>query len=130
MIKIVRIEHPDDELGFFYSGIDNNIIIRNRKHSMIDIIMERHRNARKFPNYYSDKELKGQLSEEDLQAYKFGYKSLNQLKTGFTNEELKEAIDNLGFRIYFLSVDDYFESAFQVVFRNPLQKEDISTLFI
>ncbi len=125
MIKIVRIEHPDDELGFWNSGNQN----RCELHSQISFISERHL-GELFPNWGDDKMLNKQISYEELQNYKFAFVNILQLQIAFTSSELKECIDELGFRIYLLSVDDYFQSPFQVVFRNPLQKEDISSLFV
>lgn len=129
IIKIVRIEHPSDGKGFFRSE-DEEGNARDYNHSKFDNIRRRHNNEKKFPNYYDDEEISSQIDYDDVQEYKFAFRTLDQLKEGFTNHELKEAIEKLGFRILLLSVDDYYESKFQVVFKNPIESEDISSLFI
>ena len=129
LIKVIRIEHPYDGNGF-WNAIDENRRCRDWQHSEHDKIRYKHRNMNKWPSYSFDEELVRQISIDELQKYKFAFISIVQLQTAFSTSQLKECIEKLGFKIYILSVNDYFESPFQIVFRNPLEKEDISSLFV
>lgn len=129
IIKIVRIEHPFDKCGFWCS-VNKQGVDRCETHSEYEKIYAKHKNMNEWPNYSRDEELKTQISDMELQNYKFAFINIFQLQKAFSSSQLKECIDKLGFKIYLLSVNDYYQSSFQVVFRNPLEKEDISSLFV
>lgn len=131
MKEIIRIEHPDSGKGIWNHEVDNEIAINY--HSQYDAMSNRHCNPYKFPNFSEDTELREQLPKEyDLENYFFAFKNLEQLSSGFTKEELKECINDFGFRIYVYKTTDFFESKFQVIFikEKALEKKDISFMFI
>lgn len=134
-LKVVRIEHPFDGLGYFRS-LDENEKERNIRHSCRAEISERHR-TNEFPSFYADDELYLKFREDNLSCdvidYNFAYNSLEQLKAGFTTEEIKECIEKLGFRVLMYTLEsDYYQSTYQVIFKKnkAISVEDISSLFL
>lgn len=127
IINIIRIEHPYDGQGYFNSCDENGRDLEYR-HSQREQISIRHSSGM-FPNFNDDYELNSQIDRDDLYTYKFAFKSIDQLQVAFTPDELRECINELGFRILMLEVDDYFSSQYQVIFKNPLSRKDISDLF-
>ena len=129
-IQIVRIEHPRDGKGLWRSMYHCTSVID--EHSQYDTISSRHCDSSKFPNFKNDDELIQQISWDELQNYNFAFKSLDQLATALTNDELKECISKLGFKVLMLTVTDYFQSSFQVVFRKSsiTEQNDISFMFL
>ena len=137
-ILVVRIEHPSDEKGFFRStGNSNDEDVRVcHKHSNYNEISERHTTYNNFPGFYFDDELYDAFtrdnSSEDIKYYNFAYHSLDQLKNGFTLNEIKECIQ-LGFKVLMYTLDkDYYTSEYQVVFKKKkaINIENITSLFI
>ena len=129
IIKIIRIEHPFDGNGFWCS-VDTYEKDYCDGHSEITKICEKHQNMEEWPTFSNDWGLRAQILNRELQNYKFAFINIVQLQKAFSSSQLKECIDVLGFRIYLLSVNDYYQSEFQVVFRNPIEKEDVSSLFV
>lgn len=129
-IQIVRIEHPRDGMGLWNSRENNQEKIN--EHSQYKNISDRHMNYHIFPNYSQDDELKKQIGWNDILDYNFAFKSLDQLATALTNEELKECINELGFKVLMLTVTDYFQSSYQVVYRKSsiTEQNDISFMFL
>lgn len=132
--QVIRIEHPDDNLGIFNSGGNT---ARIRSHSCFNSINERHKDETKYPDYFRDKELQSQVEiiEEftsHIYKYRFAFHSLEVLNEAFTREELMEAIQDLGFRVYILEVSSWIESKYQVIFKpeNVINRKDISFMFI
>jgi len=110
---------------------------RLRKHSLWDDISDRHSNQNKFPTYWRDEELKLQVKEiegniDEMDKYYFAFYSLEVLNEALTTDELKEAINDLGFRVYMIEVDSCLESQYQVMFKpeHVTSKKDISFMFI
>ena len=130
-ISLIRIEHPEDGLSVWRSR-DEFDYSKLRGHSKFDDIVDRHCNPKLFPTFDEDYQLKDQISVWDIENYHFAFKSLEQLKSGFTMSELKELIEDLGFEVLMLTVTDYFESDYQVVFKKEsiIQKENISFMFL
>lgn len=129
-IQIVRIEHPKDGKGLWRSQYDNKS--RIDKHSQYEIISNRHSDNTRFPNFWNDNELQHQIGYNKLQQYNFAFKSLDQLATALTNDELKECINKLGFKVLMLTVTDYYQSSYQVVYRklSITEQNDISFMFL
>lgn len=111
----------------YWNAIDSAGHYLCRRHSQGATISRRHYSP-EYPNYDDDTVINSQIDYNAVQDYKFAFKTLDQFKVAFTHDELKECIE-LGFKIYLLTVDDYYESPYQVVFRNPISKEDISNFF-
>lgn len=136
MIKqIIRIEHPSDNKGLFRSMSDGDT--RLKIHSKWDAIEDRHCDMSKFPTYWVDEELKNQIKliEGDIyemDEYYFAFHSLEVLNEALTPDELKEAINNLGFKAYMIEVYLCLESQYQVMFKKEhvTSKKDISFMFI
>lgn len=125
IIQIVRVEHPLNGKGLHRSGYIYD-------HSKYDEIKERH-NGSDYPTPFEDDSLLEQtrcFNSIDLGEYLFAFNSIEQLKVALTLEELKECVERCGFKVYLLSVDDYFQSSYQVIFKEPISKEDISNLFL
>jgi len=139
-IKVIRIAQPNGGEGIFNATYNNSPYAEDRiilNHSKAREILKRHASfdgygKKIFPNYYWDDELNSQISESDLESlkYRFAFNTIEKVKIGFTKDELKEAINRLGFRVYEYTVDDYFQSSYQTLFRNPIKEEDITELFI
>lgn len=134
-LKVVRVEHPFDGLGYF-RALDENGWERNIQHSCRAEISERHR-TNEFPTFFSDDELYTKFRKDylscDILDYNFAYNSLDQLKSGFTTEEIKECIEKLGFRVLMYTLEsDYYQSKYQVIFKKDkaVSVEDISSLFL
>jgi len=127
-IQVVRVEHPFDGKGFWQSkDTDGDNICY--LHSAYWIIADRHRN-KEFPSFQRDIELQIDCYPlNDPSGYKFAFKSIDQLQGAFTPNELREAVNKLGFKVIMFTVNDYFVSPYQVIFRNPLTTEDITGLF-
>jgi hypothetical protein len=129
--QIIRIEHPDDGLGIFNS-FDKDVRIKS--HSRFTTIFKRHTNPAKYPSYHYDEELRDQITtcDEKIKNYRFGFHSLEVLNKAFTKAELKEIINQLGFRVYMIEVSEWIESKFQVIFKpgDTLEKKDISFMFV
>lgn len=127
IMKIIRIEHPEDGIGWFNSEFGD-------KHSNYSEICFRHTKNNGFPNFRNDDVLREQfdLNEGLTEDYFFAFKSIEKLEAGFTREELKEIINEQGFQVLMLTVSKWFESEYQVVFRKEdvLEKEDISFMFL
>ena len=132
-MTIIRIEHDSDGKGLWRSRGNNisdvNII---DFHTNYQTIADRHIKENGFPNFYNDEKLYNNLSWEEIENYHFAFKSLEQLKTALTSEELKECIEVLGFKVWMLDVTDYVESDYQIVFKKSSisMKKDISALFL
>jgi len=130
-ITVIRIEHPNDGLGLWRS--ENNIgELWIETHSEHDVIFERHCDNTRFPTWYHDDMLREQIDINDLQEYNFAFLSLDQLNEALTNSELKECINDLGFRVLMLDVADYFVSEYQAVFKKSsiVNNKDISFMFL
>jgi uncharacterized membrane protein len=130
--QVIRIEHPDDNLGIFRSTRGNISF-----HSCYDAIRKRHNDESKYPNYFRDKELHTQVEKLEgeysaIQHYRFAFHSLEVLNEAFTREELIEVIQDLGFKVYILEVSNWIESQYQVIFKpeNIVNRKDISFMFI
>ena len=128
MITVIRIEHPSDGQGLWRSGGDDIILDRHSKYSDINC---RH-STDKYPNFIEDDELREQLSFNELEKYHFAFLNLEQFREALTNEEVKECINDLGFRVLMLDVTDYFTSSYQAVFNKEsiISSKDISFMFI
>lgn len=133
--QIIRIEHPSDNKGLFRSMSDGDT--RLKKHSQWNSIENRHCNMNKFPTYWCDDELKAQIKLvegdiDEMDKYYFAFHSLEVLNEALTPDELKEAINDLGFRVYMIEVDSCLESQYQVMFKpeHVTSKKDISFMFI
>ena len=129
-LQVIRVEHPVDKKGVWRSATLRTNNTRIDKHSQYSEIVARHNNESLFPTYHGDDQLKSQIDYDTLQNYKFAFKSIEQLNTAFTADELKEIIIKLKFKVYLFTVTDYFQSDYQVVFSGYESKEDISSLFI
>jgi len=129
MITVIRIEHPSDGQGLWRSGGDDIIL---DKHSRYSDIACRHSNKDKFPTYSNDEALCIQLDWYSLQKYHFAFLNLEQFREALTSEEIKECINDLGFRVLMLDVTDYFTSSYQAVFNKEsiISSKDISFMFI
>ena len=125
--SVIRIENKEDGRGIFRSYAGDF-----ERHSNYNEIYNRHQNKDKFPAYGHDIQLRDQINYDDLQDYYFAFKSLEQLRTGFTDVELKEAIEELGFQVLMLDVTDYYESDYQIVFNKEsiVEEKDISFMFL
>lgn len=124
MKQVIRIEHNDGKGWFNTKSVDIT------SHSNYNEISERHTEG-DFPSYWDDKILIKQLPPSLLEHFHFAFNSLEQLRNGFTDEELKEAV-GMGFKILSLTVEDYFESPYQVIFRKEsiIEMQDISFMFL
>lgn len=132
-MKVVRIEHPNTGEGFFRS-VDKRGFNHSNRHSQEYEILERHTKENGFPGFYFDDELHHKFvrSGNKIWDYNFAYHSLEQLKKGFTENDIKECIA-LGFRILMYTLSkDYYSSKYQVVFlkKSADSVEDISSLFM
>ena len=130
---IIRIEHPSDGKGLWCSVIDGGTIYDKRinNHSKFNDIADRHATDA-FPNFWEDRVLSKAIDHEELHKYNFAFKSLDQLKTALTSDEMKECINILGFRILMLDVTDYHESDYQIIFKKKsiVSYKDISFMFL
>jgi hypothetical protein len=128
-MQLIRIEDPKNGLGVWRSNDDQHWA-KLRAHSQFDIICRRH-NTPKFPLPFMDKELMADLAGESFEDYHFGFLSLEQLQEGFTKDELKELIKDLGFRVYSIEASQTKSSSFQVIFKpeSITSKQDISFMF-
>jgi hypothetical protein len=134
--QVIRVEHPADGKGLWQScGCGTKTVIRN--HTKFTEIHSRHCDPSKFPTLWEDKtlaEIAGNLHDNGIGTsdYFFAFKSLEQLATALTNDEIKECINVLGFNILMLTVTDYHESDFQVIFKKEsiVEKDDITFMFL
>ena len=80
----------------------------------------------------NDKELYAQIDWYTLEKYHFAFLNLEQFREDLTSEEVKECINDLGFRVLMLDVTDYFTSSYQAVFNEEsiISSKDISFMFI
>ena len=132
--QVIRIEHPDDNLGIFNSGGET---ARIRSHSCFNTIIERHKDETRYPSYHKDYKLQNQLDFIEgctsyIYKYRFAFHSLEVLNEAFTREELMEVIQDLGFRVYILEVSSWIESEYQVIFKPEYitSRKDISFMFV
>jgi len=130
--QVIRVEHPADGKGLWRSvGDEIGSLINN--HTKYEVICSRHSDATKFPSLWDDAELY-EIAQtiDDISQYFFAFKSLEQLATALTKDEIKECINDLGFRILMLTVTDYHESNFQVIFKKEsiVDKDDITFMFL
>lgn len=129
--RVVRIEHYSCKTGFWnckYPLLGERKRICNH-HSKYQDVYQRQKTGNGFPPFTYDYVLNAQINEYAVEMYKFAFHTVDQLKEAFTVEELKEAIECLGFRVVVLTVTDYYESEYQIIFRNPISTEDISSQF-
>lgn len=128
-MQLIRIEDPTNGFGVWRSNDDDHMA-KLRGHSQFDVICARH-STPKFPLPFMDKELMVDLAGEPLEDYRFGFLSLEQLQEGFTKDELKELIKDLGFRVYSIEASQTKSSSFQVIFKpeSVTSKQDISFMF-
>jgi len=129
VIQVFRIEHPSDCKGLWHSRGDDGYS-RIFQHSMQATIRGRHSNCNMFPPLHADWELVASLGAAACDPYKFAFNTIERFKIAFTNEEVKEAVEKLGFRVYLYEVNDYHQSRFQTIFKNPINKTDITSLFL
>jgi len=133
-MQIIRIEHEDGK-GLWRSN-DVGGYCRLNQHSHFDKIMERHADESKFPTFYNDGELKDNLfiveGNTSCIDYFFAFNSLEVVNEALTPEEFKEAIIDLGFKVYLLEVSECIQSRFQTLFKkeNVISKQDISFMFV
>lgn len=127
---IIRIEHPSDGKGLWCS-LNKDLEQRIIDHSEFMRIADRHSTSA-FPTFWEDKVLLESIDPKDLQKYNFAFKSLDQLKTALTTDEMKECINILGFKILMLDVTDYHESDYQIIFKKEsiISYKDISFMFL
>ena len=134
--QVIRVEHPADGKGLWQScGCGTRAVIRN--HTKFTEINTRHCDSSRFPTLWEDRtlaEIAGNLHDNGIGTsdYFFAFKSLEQLATALTNDEIKECINVLGFNILMLTVTDYHESDFQVIFKKEsiVEKDDITFMFL
>ena len=121
MKQIVRVEYTDGN-GIFWAADEkkNDIVTWENFENLLD----RHGS---FPTPYTDKLLKGDISEEDFCAFK----TIAQLQEWVTEEELK-SLASLGFKILLLDVSEAKTGEYQILYKkkNILQTKDITQLFI
>ncbi len=131
MTTVIRIQYIDGNGLWRANNICGETIIHN--HSQYDEIRKRHNDVNKYPNWSNDDELNPLLKTlTDPFKYRFAFLSLDQLKQALTKEEIKEAIEVLGFQVLLLEVTDYYASKYQAIF-NPesiVSEKDISSLFL
>jgi len=131
--QIIRIEHSDGK-GLFRSPDETGKTSKLCQHSKLKEIIERHSDDTKFPTFFRDYELRSQIQElrEDLEDYYFAFHSLEVLNEALTPDELKEAIEVLGFKVYIFEVSLCIESQYQVMFKKEhvVNQKDISFMFI
>lgn len=130
-MNVIRIEHPFDKKGFWFSKCEISNLNRYYLHSQYETIDNRHTNPYLFPTYWEDTELQDYFNQPEkcFYQYSFAFKTIDQFQIAFTPDEIKEAV-NLGFRVLMLNVTDYVESKFQIMFKNPIETKDITSLFI
>lgn len=132
-MQVIRIEHHEDGNGLWRSHDDSNY--RIRQHSQYEAIKFRHQNREVFPTFYNDMELLEQFcnrtGRSDPEGYFFSFNSLEIVNEALTPDEFKEAINDLGFKVYLLELSDCIQSSFQTVFKkeNIVSKKDISFMF-
>lgn len=79
----------------------------------------------RFPSFRSDKAFH-HLSVKERKNYKFAFNSEEDLLVAFRKPELKFFHDMFGFKVYKLVVNDFVQSEFQTIFREPIEKVDIT----
>ena len=135
---LIRFEHPTDGKGFWNSeipGTDEECWIDT--HSNYAEIRERHC-CDEFPSFWNDYELLDQISGNDLSEewvldnYRFAFNKLEDLKWALTPEEIKEFINGMGFKVWMIVTEDYFESSYQSMYNpeNVIEKKEITSLFL
>lgn len=130
-IKVIRIEHSSNGEGFFtyfYYHMWEN------ERKGLEEIERRHIHTNGFPGPDTDQELQDQIIGHNirLEDYNFAYCSLEQMKAGFTSEEIKLCID-LGFQVLMYTLDkNYYKSKYQVIFskKDAIEVQDITSLFL
>ncbi len=123
-MKVIRLEHNDGD------GIFTHYYKHERKYKKLGLgeIEERHTPSNGFPGPFNDEA----FDSVDIQDYHFAYLSLEQLKKGFTEDEIKICI-SLGFKILMYTLScDFLVSKYQVIFikSKATHVEDISSLFL
>lgn len=129
-MQLIRIEDPINNLGVWRSN-DFTGTCKLRNHSNFEEINKRHCTSA-FPTPREDSELQKKLNGRYVEAYNFAFLSLEQLEQGFTREELREIIIDLGFRVYNIEATEVIHSNYQAMFKyeSIVSKEDISFMFL
>ena len=123
-MEIVRVQHKRDGYGLFRSRTSRANIVRIDKIPKLNDLSKRHS---AFPTPINDKGIKRYPDYEERCAYK----SIEQLTTWITPEELKILINN-GFIILLITASECTVGDYQILYhpKNITKCIDISELFL
>jgi len=99
-----------------------------------EYISSQHNDPSKFPTFREDINLYNQVEKLNVEIsdYLFAFKSIDQMLSGLTLNDLKYCINKLGFSVYMIEVSDCIESPYQIVYKpeHIIEKKNINFMFL